>query len=235
MLRAMRRPSATASGRRAEVVAHQHHVGHALRDLGARAHRDRHPRGLQGRHVVDSVADHRRVAAAVGERGDECLLLLGLDAAEDRVAHRRLCEPRPVLRQVGAVDHPGVLGQADAACHRRHRRARVAGDQLQVDVLLAHELDGLACIRPEVLLHHDERPGPQRRRGRGRGVARQRARGLTEGDDPPPGRRLLLQRPLKVRRELERALAREDVGSTHHVGGGGARAVQRQPAPLPLG
>ena len=82
-----------------ELVAQQDDVGDALGDLAARAHRDREPRLLQRRHVVDAVADHRREPAAVGERADQRLLLLRGDPAEDRVALSAACgEPALVGR-----------------------------------------------------------------------------------------------------------------------------------------
>ena len=55
-------------GQPRELVFEQDDVGDALGHLGARAHRHRHPRPLQRRHVVDAVADHRHVAPGVDQR-----------------------------------------------------------------------------------------------------------------------------------------------------------------------
>ena len=53
-----------------ELVAQQDDVGDALGDLAAGAHRDREVGLLERGDVVDAVADHRRVAAALAERAD---------------------------------------------------------------------------------------------------------------------------------------------------------------------
>ncbi len=193
MLRAIRRPSATACGQPRELVLEQDDVGDPLRHLGARAHRHRHPRLLQRRHVVDPVADHRRVAARVAQRPDQRLLLLGRDPAEDRVVLRRLGERLRVLGQLGALDHAGVARHPDRRCDRGDRRPRVAGDQLQVDVLLAHGGDRLR--RRRAAASPPARPAPAAPAGGGvssEGLAGSASLGLAEGDDPPPGRRLLL-------------------------------------------
>ena len=103
-----------------ELVLEQDDVGDPLGDLAARAHRDRHPRPLQRRDVVDPVADHRHEAAALRQRRDQRLLLLGPDPAEDRVLLRDL--GRAPSRSSGssiAVDHPGVR-----AGRRPRRRPR---------------------------------------------------------------------------------------------------------------
>ena len=63
-LRSTLRPSATQRRNAREVAAHEHEVGDAARHLRAAALRDREPRRLERRHVVDAVADHRDVAAA---------------------------------------------------------------------------------------------------------------------------------------------------------------------------
>ena len=62
---------------RGEVAADQHDVGDAAGHLHAAALRDREPRGLQRRHVVDAVADHRHVAPAVAQRLDDARLSSG--------------------------------------------------------------------------------------------------------------------------------------------------------------
>ncbi len=80
-------PAALADrlGEAPELVFEQDDVGDAFRHLRARAHRHRHPRLLQGGHVVDAVADHRHVAPGVDQRPHQRFLLLRLDPAEDRV------------------------------------------------------------------------------------------------------------------------------------------------------
>ena len=80
----------------------------------------------------------------------------------------RLREAGPVVGQLRPLDHAGVARDADRVGDRGHRRARVAGDQLQVDLLLAHELDRLARVRAQALLEHDQgdRLEPRRRRAR---------------------------------------------------------------------
>jgi hypothetical protein len=104
------------------------------------------------RHVVDAVADHRREPAAVRERPDERLLLLGRDPAEDGVAERRLGDAALVAGQLGALDHGGVGGHSDGVGDRGHGLSRVAGDQLQVDLLVAHVGDGLRRVGAQGLL-----------------------------------------------------------------------------------
>ena len=90
------------AGQPRELVLQQDDVGDALGDLAARAHRHGHPRPLQRRHVVDAVADHRREAAAVRQGRDQRLLLLGADAAEDRVALGHLAQRAAVAGQLVA-------------------------------------------------------------------------------------------------------------------------------------
>ena len=198
-------PLADRLGQAGELVLEQDDVGDPLGHLGARAHRHREPRLLQRRHVVDPVADHRRVAARGAQRLDQRLLLLGRDPAEDRVALRDYGELLRVLGQLGPVDHAGVVGHPDRVCHRRHRRPRVAGDQLQVDVGVAHHGDRRGGVGAQRLLQHDQRDRGQRR---GRGVRRvvgQRLGRAGEGDDPPPRGRLLVQLARQPRRQLQRA------------------------------
>ena len=106
MLRAIRRPSATARGSRENWSLSRTMSAIALGDLAARAHRHRQPGPLQRRHVVDAVADHRRVAPALGERRDQRLLLLGPDPAEDRVRLGHLGQRGAVARQLVARRSP---------------------------------------------------------------------------------------------------------------------------------
>ena len=63
-------------GHDGEVVADEHEVGDRARHLRPRALRDREARLLERGHVVDPVADHRHVAAGVGERVDDRALAL---------------------------------------------------------------------------------------------------------------------------------------------------------------
>ncbi len=61
---------------------------------------------------------------------------------------------------------PASRRHPDRVRDGRHGRSCVARDQLQVDVLLAHELDRLRRVGAETLLQDDERVRPQARRGR---------------------------------------------------------------------
>ena len=200
-----------------ELVFEQDHVGDPLRHLRPRSHRHREPRLLQRRHVVDAVADHRRVAPRRPQRPDQRLLLLGRDPAEDRVALRRLGQRLGVLGQVGALDHPGVARHADPVGDRGDGRPRVAGDQLQVDVLLAHEGDRLRRVGSQRLLQHDQRQRGDRRRRLLGGVGGKRLARLAEGDDAPPRRRLLLQLAGQARRQGQRSGPRQHVRGAQHV------------------
>ena len=187
MLRAIRRPSATASRQARELVLEQDDVGDPLRHLGARAHRHRQPRLLQRRHVVDAVADHRRVAAGVAAAPRPAP-----SSARAR-SGRRSCSRCAAsasssgsLGQVGPSITPASARHADRVGDRGHGRARVAGDQLQVDLLLAHELDRLGGVGAQRLLEHDQRQRRQPRRRLGGGVLGQGLARLAEGDDPAP-------------------------------------------------
>ena len=145
MLRAIRRPSATARGSIENWSSSRTMSATPLVTWLPGSHRDREAGALQRRDVVDAVADHRREPPAVGERADERLLLLGSDPAEDGVLSAACGERRPCRRQVGPLDHAGVRGHPDRLRDRGHRLARVARDQLQVDLLVAHEVDRLAA------------------------------------------------------------------------------------------
>ena len=94
----------------------------------------------------------------------------------------------------------GIGGHADRVGDRGHRLARVAGDQLQVDLLLAHVGDRLGGVGAQRLLEHDQRPRLQPRGRLGRGVGGQPAARLAEGDHPPAGAGVLGERPLAAPR-----------------------------------
>ena len=191
-----------------ELVLEQDDVGDALGHLAAGAHRHRHPRPLQRRHVVDAVADHRRVAARVRSARDQRLLLLGLDPAEDGVAP---APPRPAPRDPRAARGPRSprrpSGTPTAVRDRGDGRPGVAGDQLQVDLLVAHQLDRLGGVGAQVLLQHDQRQRAQpRRRLRSRGLAgsgslvspkatTRRPAAVSLSQLAPPGRRAASGRP----------------------------------------
>ena len=165
MLRAIRRPSCDRARQHRELVAHQDDVGDPLGDLASGSHRHGEPRLLQRRDVVDAVADHRREAPAVGERPHQRLLLLRRDPAEDRVSLRGEGDPGPVVGQVGPLDHAGVVGNPDPLCDRGDGLPGIAGDQLQVHPLAAHELDRLRGVGAQLLLQHHQgaRLEPRRR------------------------------------------------------------------------
>ena len=93
----------------AELAADQHEVGDRARHLRPAALRDREPRLLERRHVVDAVAEHADVLAALREHAHDARLVLGRDPPDrGRRAHR--------LEQRGVG-----LGQR---CGRRARRLR---------------------------------------------------------------------------------------------------------------
>ena len=56
-----------------------------------------------------------------------------------------LPERAPVARQLVARDHPGLGRHSDRGGDRGHRLGSVARDQLQIHLLVAHELDRLAA------------------------------------------------------------------------------------------
>ena len=76
---------------------------------------------------------------------------------------------------------PAPAGTPTDGGDRRHRLGGVARDQLQVHLLGAHELDRLARVGPQRLLHHDQRQ-------RGDRAASARRRGSRAGR-PRRGRR----------------------------------------------
>ena len=63
----MRCPSRKAKGSGAKVSLSRIEVGDAARRLAAALHGDGHVGLLEGDDVVDAVADHRHVAAAVAQ------------------------------------------------------------------------------------------------------------------------------------------------------------------------
>jgi hypothetical protein len=90
-----------------------------------------------------------------------------------------------VLGQLGPSIDAGVRGHADRVGDRGHGRRGVAGDQLQVDFLLAHEGDRLGRVGRSVSSSTTSASGVSR--GGGRAPGRRAApRRLAEGDDAPP-------------------------------------------------
>ena len=196
MLRAIRRPSATARGSIENWSLEQDDVGDALGDLAPRSHRDRQPRLLERRDVVDPVADHRREPAALARaRRTSAFFCSGRMRQKIVLRSATSAELRCVLGQVGPLDHPGVLRARRPRRRPRSPSGGVARDQLQVDLLLAHELDRLGGVGAQRLLEHDQRQRLElRRRLRPPGRSGSAPGGLAEGDDPAPGRGVLLER-----------------------------------------
>ena len=130
----------------------------------------------------------------------------------------------------------GVRGDAHRLGHRGHGLARVAGDQLQVHLLLAHELHGLRARRGRSCSSRTmSARGLQRRRRLVGRVVGQRAAGLAERDDAAPGAGVLAELLGEPRGQLERPRPAEDVRGAHHVAARRRPAVQRRAAPLPCG
>ena len=225
-LRRIWRPSATMRGHRAEVAAHEHEVGHALGHLRAAALRDRQPRRLERRHVVDAVADHRHVAApgrAAPRPRAAC--------PRARSARRRRLASAPRAARPGrpAAALPSTGGPASGMPASRAIAATVSGaspestfsstpwERKYSTVARASgrsrsarttHAERLAAGRRAPWASASERPG---RRGEGEHAA---------------AARLLLRDPLGERAEreqLRRARARS------------VRAVERERAPAPAG
>ena len=106
-----------------------------------RALGDRQPRLLQRRHVVDAVAEHADVLAALGQHPHHARLVLGRDAADRRRRPHRRQQLLVVLRQRAAVERrrfgrrrrrrgrsprpsPGCRRRAPSARPPRRRRRR---------------------------------------------------------------------------------------------------------------
>src|ERR1035437_9917550 len=96
---------------RVEVAGDKHEVRDAARHLRAAALCDCQPRALQRRYVVDAIAEHRHVAALVGERPHECLLALRGDSSHDRRLHREA----PQLEGIVGDRRGGAPAPRDAA------------------------------------------------------------------------------------------------------------------------
>ena len=196
------------------------------------AHGDCHPRLLQCRDVVHPVADHRHEPAALRQGRDQRLLLLGPDAAEDRVLLRDSSQRGPVVGKLITGHDSGSRRDTDGGGDRGDGLLRVARDQLQVHLPVAHVSNGLARIGPQGLLEHDQCDRSDRRRRVGVGVVGQAARGAPEGDDPAPGLRVRLEAPLQRHGQRQGAAADQHVGGAEHVG---LAPPEGQSAPLPLG
>ena len=216
-----------------ELVLEQDDVGDAFGHLGPRAHRHRQPRLLERGDVVDAVADHRRVAARFAQRRRP--VPSSARARSGRRSCSRCAASASALRvggQVGPLDRAGVGGHADRAGDRGHGRAGVAGDQLQVDFLLAHEGDRLPRVRAQRLFEHDQR---QRRRGaaaalrRGRRAAARRTRRRRR----PAGRSPVSRSSARCRPagRLSAPAPLEHVGRAHHVAAAADRAGRSTSTP----
>ena len=139
----------------------------------------------------------------VGEGADKRLLLVRGDAAEDRVAaRRRAARPVVVGGEVGPLDDARRPRDADRVRDRGHGLAGVARDQLQVDLLLAQELDRLGGVRTQLLLEHDQRARLERRRRLAARIAAEAApRASPKATTRRPAAVCSLERPLERRRE----------------------------------
>ena len=128
---------------------------------------------------------------------------------------RSAASPRPALSS-GSSDPSitaGLPRHADRLGDGGHGLAGVAGDQLQVDLLGAHELDRLGGVGAQGLLEHDQRGRLERRWGlRGR-VGGQRRAGAGEGHHPAARRGVLgervLERPGQGQGDRRRSARRE--------------------------
>lgn len=117
----------------AQVVLEQHDLRRFLGHIHGAVHGDAHVGHMEGRGVVDAVAQESDHVAALAQGQDDALLLVRLDLGEYLGALRPLGE-RPVaqLPQLGAGDHLGrrdadLAGQVDGD-------ARVVSrDQLEPD------------------------------------------------------------------------------------------------------
>ncbi len=89
-------------GQPGELVVEEDDVGDAFGHLRAGAHRHREPRLLQRRHVVDAVADHRRVAARL-----RAARRPALSSAPARSGRRSCCAARPGPAARGRRAGPG--------------------------------------------------------------------------------------------------------------------------------
>ena len=190
MLRRIRRPSATIPGNGGEVAVDEHHVGDRLRHLRAGALGDREPRCLQGRHVVDSVADHRDVAPLPAQRLDDPALAVGRDAPDHAQLRHELVERSVVRREVVARrPDPQRSGMPASSAIDADGVRCVARQHLHVDALLEEIGNRLARVRAQ-RLGEDRDPERPQRRWAGVGVVRKRGRRRPECDYPPAGRLL---------------------------------------------
>src|ERR671911_345277 len=95
------------------------------------------------------------------------------------------------------IAHARVARPPDPVGDRRHRLTGVPRDQLQVDLLLAHELDRLGGVGPQPLLEHDERAGLEPWGWLGDRIRWKASRRHPEGDHAPPRRGVLVEGALK--------------------------------------
>jgi hypothetical protein len=154
-LRSAWRPWAHELRHRREVAPDEHEVGDALGDLRPAALRDRQPRGLQRRHVVDAVADHRDVTAGIAQRLDDAALVIRRYAADDRRREHPLAQRVRVVGKVGALRR-AAHRDADVGGDGGDRLGVVARQDLDLDVLLEEEGDRLADVRAQPLGEDDE-------------------------------------------------------------------------------
>ena len=155
-----------------EIAGDQHEVRHRPRHLGPASLRDREPRLLECRHVVDAIAEHPDILAGLREHPHHARLVVRRDAADRRRrAHR--CEQRVVaLRQRAAVERVRSGRDPRIARDRADRRRTVTGDDLERDILVAEERHRLDGVVAQPLGQHDE-PERAQRPGQ-RGVRRRR-------------------------------------------------------------
>ena len=206
------------AGHSGEVAVHEDDIGDGLGHLGARSLRDRHGRGLEGRHVVDPVSDHRDVPAPPSERFDDAPLPVGRDASDDGDVTDRPVELEVVQRHVVPVDRVTPERDADIVGDRRDRCGRVARQHHDLDPLPDEERDRLPRIRPKLLREHSEAECLERRQARvrvGQGTAptscRSPQRGVPRAGTPlqcPEGLRAGRARGRRERTAHHRAGAR---------------------------
>ena len=93
---------------------------------------------------------------ALVECADHGLLLAGGDAAEDRVVVDRVDKQVGIVGQFAGVDRVGCTRYAGLLGDSAHCRGVVAGDHLDVDVLVEEVLHGVAGVRAQPLIDDDK-------------------------------------------------------------------------------
>ena len=147
VLAKVRRPSSTPVRKHVEIAAQQDDVGALAGDIHGLFDRDADVGRMQGRRIVDAVAEVADGVSGSLQGADDPLLLLRIDF-DEQVGARREVPQRLVLElsELVAGEH-GLRIEADGLRQMRRHIAIVAADHLDADAEPGEIVDRTLRVR----------------------------------------------------------------------------------------